>query len=421
MITLKQFQTQSSKNNLLIGIYDRVYDVTEFQKTHPGGSRVFNAVAGTDATQAFVNFHPKSVFKLLKKYDKGKISDYTVSKDPFVKELIELRRELVNRGLFQTNYWFYVVEALWLFSLLFSSLYFTLATNWLKLGAVLMGLFWQQVAFYGHDTNHSAVTHNRRADFLVGILVGNTTGGIGCGWWRSTHFVHHTIPNSVNHDPDNMHLPVFAVDRIMKEGFFSEFHGRDMKFTQLAAFLVSWQNWTYYPVMMFARINLYVQTILFLASKEKTDYRQLEIITITIFWTGMGMILNSLDTYWDCLTWMVVSTAISGVLEVQVTLSHYPMVSYSGKPETDWFRNQIRTTLDIACPWWMDWFHGSLNHQTIHHIFPRLPRHNLRYATERLKRVCKKHKVQYNSLSFYDANIKLLKHLKSVAEASKTV
>ena len=202
---------------------------------------------------------------------------------------------------------------------------------------------------------------------------------------------------------------------------FSEFHQREMKFTQLAAFLVSWQCYTYYFVMAFARINLYIQTIIFLASKEKTDYRALEIVTISIFWIGLGMILNCLDSYFDCLVWMVVSTAVSGILEIQVTLSHYAEVSYSGKPDTDWFRNQIRTTLDIDCYPCMDFVHGGLQFQTAHHLFPRLPRHNLRYATERLKRVCKKHNVQYNSLSFYDANIKLLKHLKRVADASKTV
>ena len=418
-MNFKQLQKHNSRDDLFVCIHGRAYDVTDFQHKHPGGYRVFNAVGGTDATQAFVNYHPKWVYKMLRKYDKGAIKDYKPYKDEFAAELIQLRRELVRRGLFNTNYWYYFGQAIWLSYLFSGAMYFTLATPWVKFGAFLMGCYWQQVAFYGHDTNHSAVTHNRTADFLVGIIIGNTTGGIGCGWWRHTHFVHHTIPNSMEHDIDNMHLPIFAVDRMVKEGFFSEFHQRDFKFTKLAAFLVSWQHWTYYPVMALARINLYAQTIIFLASKEKTDYRKLETVTISIFWIGILLLLNSLDSYFDCLIWMVISTAISGVLEIQVTLSHYAEHSYSGKPETDWFRTQISTTLDIDCPWWQDWLHGSLNQQTAHHLWPRMPRHNLREATTELKRVCKKHDVKYNSLGFVDANIRLIKHLKRVADASK--
>lgn len=416
-MNFKILKTHNQRDDLWVCIHGRVYDVTEFQKTHPGGWRVFAAVGGTDSTQAFVNYHPKWVYKMLKKYDKGAIKDYKSSEDEFAADLIQLRKEFVKKRLFETNYWYYFGQAIWLSYLFSGAMYFTLATPWVKLGAFLMGCYWQQIAFIGHDIGHNAITHLRRVDYVFGIIVGNTTGGIGLGWWKHTHNVHHVIPNSMEFDPDNQHLPVFAVDNMMKAGFFSEFHQRDMKFTKLAAFLVSWQCYTYYFVMAFARINLYAQTIIFLASKEKTDYRKLEIVTITIFWIGIAMILNCLDSYFDCFVWMVISTAISGALEVQVTLSHYAEHTYSGKPETDWFRNQIRTTLDIDCDPELDWLHGGLQHQTAHHLFPRLPRHNLRYATERLKEICHKHDVKYNSLGFVDANIRLIKHLKRVTDA----
>ena len=34
--------------------------------------------------------------------------------------------------------------------------------------------------------------------------------------------------------------------------------------------------------------------------------------------------------------------------------------------------------MDWSCPPWMDWFHGGLQFQIEHHIFPRAPRHRLR-------------------------------------------
>jgi len=38
----------------------------------------------------------------------------------------------------------------------------------------------------------------------------------------------------------------------------------------------------------------------------------------------------------------------------------------------------MKTTTDWHCETWMDWFHGGLQFQVAHHLFPKIPRHNLR-------------------------------------------
>jgi len=40
---------------------------------------------------------------------------------------------------------------------------------------------------------------------------------------------------------------------------------------------------------------------------------------------------------------------------------------------------------------WFDWVHIGLQFQIEHHLFPRLPRHNLRTAREMVKEVVDKH------------------------------
>ena len=39
---------------------------------------------------------------------------------------------------------------------------------------------------------------------------------------------------------------------------------------------------------------------------------------------------------------------------------------------------QLKGSLDVDCPPWMDWFHGGLQFQVEHHLWPKIPRHNLR-------------------------------------------
>lgn len=47
--------------------------------------------------------------------------------------------------------------------------------------------------------------------------------------------------------------------------------------------------------------------------------------------------------------------------------------AYSNK-ETEWYMMQLRTTMNVDTPAWLDWVHIGLQFQIEHHLFPRLPR-----------------------------------------------
>ncbi|CAL1359654.1 unnamed protein product [Linum trigynum] len=81
----------------------------------------------------------------------------------------------------------------------------------------------------------------------------------------------------------------------------------------------------------------------------------------------------------------------------------------------DWFEKQTRGTVDISCPSWMDWFHGGLQFQLEHHLFPRLPRCQLRKVSLLVQDLCKKQNLPYRSYSFVEANVWTIKTLRAVA------
>ena len=87
---------------------------------------------------------------------------------------------------------------------------------------------------------------------------------------------------------------------------------------------------------------------------------------------------------------------------------NYLQVQY-GEDSHGFFETQIATTLDVDCPKWLDWFHGGLQFQTAHHLFPRMPRHNLRKLQTRLLKFCAQHGKPYYMFTFVEANKKLLK------------
>ena len=81
----------------------------------------------------------------------------------------------------------------------------------------------------------------------------------------------------------------------------------------------------------------------------------------------------------------------------------------------DWFEKETDGTLNILCSSWMDWFHGGLQFQIEHHLFPKLPRCHLRKISPFIKELCKKHNLQYNSASFWKANAMTIGTLRSTA------
>lgn len=71
-----------------------------------------------------------------------------------------MRQQLLAEGLFETSAWYYRGLYAWLASLFSAAVYCTLGCSSLAAhlgGAALLALFWQQMAFVGHDMGHNAV------------------------------------------------------------------------------------------------------------------------------------------------------------------------------------------------------------------------------------------------------------------------
>lgn len=221
--------------------------------------------------------------------------------------------------MFKTDYTFYYKTMTWIAAIFCCSLYFTLKCEsyWAHFtGAVLLGCFWQQLAFVGHDLGHNGITHIQMVDNILGVMVGNFFGGISIGWWKRSHNVHHIVCNSIDHDPDIQHLPAMAVTKNIFPGFFSTYHMKEFVFDSLSRFLVAYQHWLYYPIMGLARFNLYVQSLLLLFNRKETvAYRPLEFLGMLCFLAWMTCLTCSLPSG-ERLMFVLVSHIIGGVLHV---------------------------------------------------------------------------------------------------------
>lgn len=248
-------------------------------------------------------------------------------------------------------------------------------------------------------------------------MFGNCLTGISIAWWKWTHNAHHSACNSLDYDPDLQHLPVLAVSSKLFESITSYFYGRNLTFDSISRFFVSYQHITFYPVMVVARVNLYLQTFLLLFNPyRKVTDRALNIAGILVFWTWFPLLVSFLPTWNERFLFVLASFTVTSLQHVQFCLNHFSANVYLGPPKgNDWFEKQACGSIDISCSSWMDWFFGGLQFQLEHHIFPRLPRGQLRKVSPIVQELCKKHNIPYRSLSFFDANMTTLKTLRTAA------
>nr|AIP90100.1 omega-3 fatty acid desaturase endoplasmic reticulum isozyme 3 [Musa AB Group] len=211
-------------------------------------------------------------------------------------------------------------------------------------------------------------------------------------------------------------MPLFAVSSKFFASMTSYFFEGKMNFDAVARFLISYQHWTFYPVMCFARINLLAQSILLLLSKKNVPNRWQEITGVAVFLIWYPLLVSCLPNWGERVTFVVASLAVTGIQHVQFCLNHFSSSAYVGPPQgNDWCEKQTMGTLDISCSPWMDWFHGGLQFQVEHHLFPRLPRCHLRKVSPFVRELCKKHKLPYNIASFWEANAMTVRTLRAAA------
>lgn len=348
------------------------------------------------------------------------------SQDRIVAKYRELDTQIRAAGLYDCPYWAYGLECS-RYILLFCGFLLALRSSYYALSAAFLGMFWHQLVFTAHDAGHMGITHNFHVDTCIGIFIADFLGGLSIGWWKRNHNVHHIVTNSPEHDPDIEHMPFFAISTRFFNSLRSTYYDRIMEFDAVAKWAISKQHWLYYPLLTLGRFNLYRLSWEYLLGGQAPRkgpawwHRYLELTGQVVFWTWFGYVVvyRSIPTAWDRFVFVMVSHAITAPLHVQITLSHFAMSTTDMGVHESFPQKMLRTTMDVDCPTWLDFFHGGLQFQAVHHLFPRVPRHNLRAAQKYVKEFCKDTGIPYAIYGFTRGNQEVISRLGEVARQVK--
>jgi cytochrome b involved in lipid metabolism len=428
-VSRDEVSKHNTEDDCWVIIDNKVYDVTKWLPHHPGGKNLILNLAGTDVTEEFKVFHLNPCYARLRPFLIGEVSKNDIKEiSPLAKDVAQLSQKLKKQGAFKPDYLFHASRGVIILALFYGCLYFLQFPSVLStiISAFCLGLCWQQFAFTGHDLGHHGVTHDFKLDHKLGFVIGNAMQGISLAWWRHNHNTHHTITNSITYDPDIQHVPFLAVSSDFFKNLTSKYYNRTMKFDSVAKWFISSQHFWFYPVMMLARFNLYAQSYIFILAGpgSLSKERNYELASLIFFATWLTYLLTFTASFGHAILFLLVSHAVAGIVHVQICINHFPMETFEGLPqkayETDgYIKSQLVTTTNIECSPFMDFFHGGLQFQVEHHLFPHLTRSWLRYTQGEVRKICKKHNLPYYTRSFFGANYDVLVKLKEISREAR--
>ena len=232
--------------------------------------------------------------------------------------------------------------------------------------------------------------------------------------------LHASSPDAADGDPDIDTMPILAWTLKMAESVRDSAFGR---------FMIRWQSVFYFPVLLFARLAWAYQSWVFVfggwgqhsvkgaaLDKKKMAYPLLEKLGLILHYVWVGAIMYHMPPLNALMYFIVAQTSCGLMLALVFGLGHNGMAVYPANERPDFWKLQVTTTRNVTSTPFVDWFCGGLQYQVDHHLFPMLPRHNLKQVHVLVESFCKEQGVSYHEADMWVGTVEVLTHLQNVSE-----
>jgi fatty acid desaturase (delta-4 desaturase) len=405
-----------AENEVILEGY--VYDLEGFAKVHPGGKQALNIFGGTDATIHYHMLHHHMLHHTaLQPYKlrKADIVDqqYTFNSVPF-RDLKQQIKRVVPYP-YATSEWY--LKALMIFGLevfleLHSILYgFTL------LKSACVGLFMALIGLcIQHDANHGAISKKGWVNTVWG-LTQDWIGGSSLLWKHHHVLLHHAYTNLDGLDPDAT-TDIIRVHPVCKLQSFHRWQGIYTWFL-LPLLPLSWHFKEIWDLWIMNHMDHKISAM------ARTD-ANIGIILRFIFLTRFYIIPLYMYPSWHTVACIMTGLAIGGMyLGVNFIISHnfegVRHVKSNDRHCHDWYATQVETSSSVGGRF-LAYFHGGLNYQIEHHLFPRICHVHYHKMQPIIQQWAKENKIRYTYFRTLSENIlSCYKHLVFMGQSRKLI
>ena len=276
---------------------------------------------------------------------------------------------------------------------------------WQLLVAVFLAVVFTQIGFLGHDAGHRQIFGTPRASYVLGVLIGNLGIGLSYGWWVEKHHRHHTHPNQEGADPD---IGVGALAFTPAQAEASR---------GLARRIYRYQAYLFFPLLLLEGVALHVASARALTGPE-SRHRPAEAALLAVHFVAyLGAIFLVLSPV-RALLFIAVQQGLFGLyLGCSFAPNHKGMPMLDAGTRLDFLHRQVLTSRNVRGGILTDFALGGLNYQIEHHLFPSMPRPNLRRSQPIISGFCRQLKLPYSEASLVGSYVQALSHLNAVGQA----
>ena len=278
---------------------------------------------------------------------------------------------------------------------------------WQLLTAAFLAFVFTQLGFLGHDAGHRQIFASRRANYVLGVLHANLAIGLSYGWWIDKHNRHHAHPNQHGKDPDIEvgALAFSASDAIAQRRVFQ--------------LIYRYQAWLFFPLLLLEGLHLHVASVRALfgrAGRGRLWETALFAVHVVGYLAAVFLVLSPLHA----VVFIAVQQGLFGVyLGCSFAPNHKGMAMLSADDRSSFLHRQVLTSRNVRGNRFVDFLLGGLNYQVEHHLFPSMPRANLRHCQRLVRRFCLEHGLPYTETGLFDSYRQALRHLHAVGQAPR--
>jgi fatty acid desaturase len=288
------------------------------------------------------------------------------------------------------------------------ALFVIVGNSWTTLAvAPLVGMMFTQLGFIGHDAGHNQVFLTRRRNRMLGLAVGNALIGLSFGWWVPKHNAHHAHPNELGRDPDIGEGVVLASP---------DAPGNERG--PLVSWLARWQAQLFFPLMLLRSGGMHVLGIQRLVRRRdhaSVIEGSLIVLHAALYLTVVLCVLSPLKA----LAFVAVQQAVFSLyLGVSFAPNHKGMPIIESATASGFARRQVVTARNISGGPFTTFMLGGLNRQIEHHLFPSMPRPNLRRVQGLVRDFCLATDLGYREENFVESFRQIVHHLSDAGAAA---
>jgi fatty acid desaturase len=326
-------------------------------------------------------------------------------------DFAELYRRVKAAGLLKTRPDYYAWKIALNLALLGAgwTAFFLVGDSWWLLAvAVFLAFAFVQTGFIGHDAGHLQISRGRRNSELLGLIHGNLLLGFSYGWWVNHHNKHHSHPNHLEMDPDiTRRRAIFSTEQDVSNA------GRFRRF------VIRYQGFVFFPLLLLEALSMRV--VSFQSLRNRTVRRvglegALIVTHLVTYLTVVFLVASPLRA----VAFIVVQQGLFGLYLGSVfATNHKGMPVRRDGTEWTWLQRQVLTARNVRSSRFTDMWFGGLNYQIEHHLFPTMPRVNLRRCRTLVFEYCHEQGLPYHEVSLVESYQEVVRHLYRVSAAHR--